>query len=267
MRIAVLIAAGGSSSRYLGHGGQRPKLEEDLAGRSVLSRAVELFTKRHETDSIVVAGPPESAADELERFRLRHADQLAFHGVTLVPGGETRSASVRAMLAHVPDSATHVAVHDAARPLADDALLDRLYDAAHTHDAVIPAVAVADTLKRTRPAAAARPDDPLDDILGDAGKVNAELDEVVETVSREHLVAVQTPQVYERALFARAHEAGGEATDDAALVESLGARVVVVAGDVTNLKITVPGDLAVAQAVMKRRAAGGAADRATHKRF
>lgn len=261
MNIAVLIAAGGSSSRYLASGGQRPKLEEDLGGRSVLIRSVELFTKRHEIASIIVASPPE--ADARDRFELRHADQLAFHGVTVCPGGQTRSDSVRAMLEHVPDSSTHIAVHDAARPLVDDDLLDRLFDAASTHNAVVPGVPIADTIKRVRQGEGPRAD-PLDDILGDAGKVNASLDEITQTLDREGLVAVQTPQVFEIGLFRRAYASGANATDDAGLVEAIGEPVIVVAGDPKNLKITVPGDLAVAAALLGSRKPSL---REAHKRF
>lgn len=137
-----------------------------------------------------------------------------------VAGGATRSESVRAGLAAVPSDATIICVHDAARPLASVALYRRAIDAvSEGADAAIPAVSVADTIK----------------VVADGV--------VVATPDRASLVAVQTPQAFRAGVLREAHAAGGDATDDAALVEGRGGLVVVVDGEITNRKITVPDDL------------------------
>ena len=138
-----------------------------------------------------------------------------------VAGGSTRSESVRAGLAGVPADATIVCIHDAARPFADAALFRRVIDAVTTGaDAAIPGVAVPDTIKQ------------IDEHGG-----------VMHTLARSSLTAVQTPQAFRATVLRAAHAAGGDATDDAALVEQSGGRVVVVEGDVANRKITDPSDL------------------------
>jgi 2-C-methyl-D-erythritol 4-phosphate cytidylyltransferase len=137
-----------------------------------------------------------------------------------VAGGVTRAESVRNGLAAVPAEATIVCVHDAARPLASPALFDAVVAAvAAGADGAVPAVAVADTIK-----------------VVDGGVV-------VDTLDRSTLVAVQTPQGFRADVLRRAHAGGPEATDDAALVERSGGRVVTVAGEPWNRKITSPDDL------------------------
>lgn len=146
-----------------------------------------------------------------------------------VPGGDRRRDSVLCGLDAVRASAEFVVVHDAARPLADSALvravIDRLTEG--DVDAVIPAVGVRDTLKFT------------------------DGERVVHTVSRSGVVAVQTPQGFVLSSLRRAHlESVTDATDDAELIERIGGTVVMVAGDERNLKITYPGDLAVAERML-----------------
>ena len=149
------------------------------------------------------------------------------HGAaSVVAGGPTRSASVRCGLAEVPDDADVIVVHDAARPLATVEMFESAIAAVRAGaDAAIPAVPVTDTLR--------------------------EIDGTV--VDRSRLVAVQTPQAFKADALRRAHSGGPEATDDAAVVESAGGRVVLVAGDRWNLKITEPSDLAVAEALLAAR--------------
>ncbi len=265
MKIGMIIPAAGASSRYEEAGGLRPKLDEDLGGRPVIQRTVELFTKRPEVGAIVVAGP--AGDDEFESFKQRHADRLALLGAALCKGGlETRTQTVRAALAHIPDDCTHIGVHDGARPAPSEELLDRVFTAATQHNAVIPGVPVADTLKRVEDLTDAPSDaDPLDAILGGAGKVGAPEQIVVDTVSRAGLVNVQTPQVFEARLLREAYakdKAG--MTDDAQMVEALGARVVVVRGEARNMKITTPEDLALVRAIMGTKTTS---ERPTHKRF
>jgi 2-C-methyl-D-erythritol 4-phosphate cytidylyltransferase len=143
-------------------------------------------------------------------------------------GGATRSDSVRAGLSCVPDDVDIVVVHDAARPLATRRLFASVISAvAGGADAAVPAVAVVDTLKRV-----------------DGGRVT-------ETVARDGLVAVQTPQAFRRANLSDAHARGGVDTDDAALVEAMGGHVVVVEGERRNFKLTLVDDLELAQALVE----------------
>jgi len=143
-----------------------------------------------------------------------------------VSGGDTRAASVRAGLAAVPLSAQVIVVHDGARPLASPALFGAVVDAVTGGaDAAVPALAMADTVKRV-----------VDGV-------------VTATVARDGLVTVQTPQAFRADILRAAHVAGADATDDATLVEALGATVRVVPGDPRNIKVTTAADLVVAQAL------------------
>jgi len=261
MRISLIIPAAGASRRF---GAGRDKLSEDLAGRPVLQRTLELFTKRDDVASIIVAGPHED--DAFAEFSLRHADKLSLFGAILVKGGrEHRYETVEAALEHVPPDATHIAVHDAARPATPPDLIDRVFDAARAQPAVIPAIAVADTLKRLDPERTVEAAvDAADAILGGAGK-SEKLRVVQETVPRADLVAVQTPQIFEADLLRRAYaQADLDSTDDAGLIERLGETVAVVEGDPRNIKITRPHDVPVVMAIMGLKAPAG---RATHKKF
>jgi len=149
----------------------------------------------------------------------------------VVAGGPTRSASVRAGLVAVPSDADIVIVHDAARPFASVALFEAVVAAiAAGADGAVPGVPVTDTVKR---------------VHGDA---------VVATLDRSELVTVQTPQAFAASILRAAHASGGDDTDDAALVEAAGGRVVVVPGDAVNAKLTTPHDLELARADVARLA-------------
>jgi len=146
-----------------------------------------------------------------------------------VPGGLRRRDSVRAGLDALPPGASHVLVHDAARPLATPELVRRVIDRLLSGgvDAVVPVVPVRDTLKR----------------VGDGW--------VVATVERGELAGAQTPQGFRVEVLRAAHEASDdEAGDDAALVERIGGSVACVEGEAANLKVTYPGDLALAEALL-----------------
>ncbi len=144
-----------------------------------------------------------------------------------VTGGATRAASVRAGLRAVPERAEIIVVHDAARPLAGDALFAAVIDAIATGvDGAVPGLAVSDTIKRV------------------AGS------RVIATVPRDDLVTVQTPQAFRAAALRAAHGDEGEGTDDAALIEARGGTVVVVPGESTNLKVTGPEDLMLIAALL-----------------
>lgn len=147
-------------------------------------------------------------------------------GVTAVAGGASRSASVRRGLQAVPDTAQVVLVHDAARPLADGPLYRRVIAAVRAGaSAVVPAIPVVDTIRS------------LDG----------------SPVARDQLRAVQTPQGFDPGTLRAAHAGGGDATDDASLVEADGGEVVLVDGDVRNLKITRPVDIELARALLHHR--------------
>jgi 2-C-methyl-D-erythritol 4-phosphate cytidylyltransferase len=179
---------------------------EELEGRRVVDWA--LAASRSVADGVVLVVPVDHAGDEAPV-----ADAV-------VAGGATRSASVRAGLAVVPVDAEVVVVHDAARPFARPALFEAVVAAVRDGaDGAVPGVALADTVKRV--------------VDG----------RVVETLDRDGLVAVQTPQAFAASALRAAHAAGGEATDDAALVEAAGGRVVVVDGEAANTKITRRADL------------------------
>lgn len=264
MRLAVIIPAAGSSARFNADPvlGPRSKLDEDLGGRTVLQRSVELFNTRPETECVIVAGPADPAA--MEAFKLRHADTLGLLGARLVTGGKSfRWETVRAALAAVPAGATHIAVHDAARPACPVDLIDRVLDAAQRHPAVIPGLEVDSTVKRLGAEVADPHADPLAGILGISEQ--PALRAVGETVDRAGLVLVQTPQVFERGLLERAYaQADLDSTDDAGLVERLGERVVVVPGDPRNIKITRPGDVEMIRRVMNYK---GSDAKPAHLRF
>ncbi|MCA9297649.1 MAG: 2-C-methyl-D-erythritol 4-phosphate cytidylyltransferase, partial [Phycisphaerales bacterium] len=264
MKLAVIIAAGGKSTRFANDSAiGRSKLDEDLGGRPVLQRTVELFCKRDDVDLIVVAGP----ADGYDEFVIRHGDKLGLLGVKVCKGGEThRWETVQNALEQIDDSFTHIAVHDAARPCTPPELIDRMFEAAQKHDAVVPGVEVHDTLKRISDEAKIEEDiDPLDAILGDAGKSKVKTRTVTGTVDRAGLVAVQTPQVFSAPLLRRAYaQSDLSSTDDAGLVERVGEEVVVIEGDPRNIKITRGIDLKVARSVL---GAKGEQSRAAHKRF
>jgi len=262
MRVFVIIAAAGASSRF---GGDRSKLALDLGGKSVLQRSVELFKDHAEVANIFVAGP--IADDAFERFRAQHGDMLALLGATLGRGGEShRWETVQSALAHAPEDATHIAVHDAARPGAPAAMITRVFKAAAMHDAVLPGINVADTLKRvTSDIEHLGEVDPMKAaLLGEAASgLTARV--VEKTVPRDRLVAAQTPQVFGSDLLRRAYAQNDLAsTDDASLVERLGERVLVVEGDPRAMKITRPADVQLLMAMLGLRPPR---DRAAHKRF
>lgn len=199
-RIWSIVVAAGSGQRY-----GAAKQFEPLAGARVVDHS--LATAARHSEGVVVVVPAGRPVPEGLR-----AD-------VVVEGGATRSESVRSGLAAVPDAATIVLVHDAARPAASDALYDRVIDAVLAGAAVaVPALEVSDTIRHR-----------------DGG-----------VVDRAALLAVQTPQGFAAAALRAAHAGGSEATDDASLVEAQGGTVVTVAGERTNVKITEPVDLAIA---------------------
>jgi 2-C-methyl-D-erythritol 4-phosphate cytidylyltransferase len=219
---AVVVAAGSGTRLGLDH----PKAFVKLAGQPLLAHSVELFEDHPAVDRMVLVVP----ADWQEPTTLLADDLVAGKVVAAVAGGATRADSVAAGLAELPPVAEQVLVHDAARPLADAALIDRVLAGLGDADGCIPVLPVTDTVKQV------------------------ESGQVVETLDRSRLVAVQTPQLFRTAALRQAYEhAGGDvsaATDCSSLVEAAGLRVVTVPGDPRNLKITDQSDLARAEGML-----------------
>jgi 2-C-methyl-D-erythritol 4-phosphate cytidylyltransferase len=214
--VAVLVPAAGAGTR-LGPGA--PKALRLLAGEPLLVHAVRRIASCDAVGIVVVAAPPAEIAEVTELL-------APIAPVTVVPGGSTRQQSVGAALNAVPDRFEIVLVHDAARALAPALLFAAIADAIRAgNDAVIPVLPVVDTIK----------------------EVSA-LSEVLGTVDRSALRAVQTPQGFRRQMLAAAHASADaqDATDDAGMVEKLGVRVICVPGSEQALKITRPLDLAIA---------------------
>ncbi len=265
MRIAVIIPAAGVGKRFnqaltSGMVSSGPsKIELEIARKPVFLHSVELFQSRLEVQETLLAVNP----DGVDAFKFKYADRLSLHGIRIVPGGVTeRWETVLRALEKVSEGITHVAVHDAARPLASPELISRVFTAAKSYPAVIPGQPVAGTLKRATWVENPVSSDPLDAIFADPQAGPAiKIHKVTQTVDRSQLFEVQTPQVFEIGLLRRAYRqitdgklTGKGITDDAGLVEALGEPVHLVEGEPTNLKITLPSDLALAELVLKSRA-------------
>jgi 2-C-methyl-D-erythritol 4-phosphate cytidylyltransferase len=212
MSVWAILAAAGTGERL---GLDRPKAFASLNDRPLIAESLERLDGSDWIEGIVVAAPP-----GWEEPCILVAEEVAAGKVAeTVTGGATRTESVRAALAEVPEEATVVLVHDAARPLVTDEVVERVLTAVGDGwDGAVPGLPVSDTLKR---------------VEGEA---------VAETVDREALVVAQTPQAFLADVLRRAL-AGGDASDCAALVEAGGGRVRFVLGDRRLLKITEPADL------------------------
>ncbi|HXZ56083.1 MAG TPA: 2-C-methyl-D-erythritol 4-phosphate cytidylyltransferase [Gaiellaceae bacterium] len=218
MSVWAVLAAAGRGERL---GSDRPKAFARLGGRPLLAESLERLEGSEWIDAIVIAAPP-----EWEEPSILVAEEIAATKVSsAVTGGETRSESVRLALADVPGEAAVVLVHDAARPLVPDEVVERvLAPLGEGWDGAVPVLPLSDTVKR----------------------VDGE--RVVETLPRGELVAAQTPQAFAAEVLRRAlaGDVSG-ATDCASLVEAGGGRVKVVQGDPRLLKITGADDLALVE--------------------
>ena len=212
--VAAILVAAGSGERL---GADVPKAFVPVAGRTLLEHALATF-RAHPDIGVVVVVAPSS----------RVAQVAAATGCSVVAGGVTRQDSVAAGLAALGDGVEFVLVHDVARPFVPVGVLDAVLGALRNGaEAVVPVVPVADTVRR----------------VGEDGMLAG-------VVDRSTLVAVQTPQGFRRDVLLAAHAAAtGPATDDAALVERLGRRVIAVPGSESAFKITTAADLARAQSL------------------
>jgi 2-C-methyl-D-erythritol 4-phosphate cytidylyltransferase len=231
---AILVAAGrGARMRAA-----EPKQFQDLGDRKLVMYALQALASSPHVESVVVVVP--AAWEERARALCSEAP-LDVQRVSVVPGGATRQESVRCGLQALPPC-PYVLVHDAARPFVTQAQIERVVVAAQQHGAATVALPVTDTLMR-----AAAPDR--------AAKV--------QSVDRQGVWAVQTPQVFERELLWQAHEharaQGVEATDDGSLVVALGRRLELVLGSWWNIKVTTAEDLQRARWILQSGAVGGAA--------
>jgi 2-C-methyl-D-erythritol 4-phosphate cytidylyltransferase len=221
---AVLVAAGRGERLGL----DRPKAFAPLAGRVLLAESLERLEESEWVDAIVVVVPA-----EWEEPAIVLAEELGAGKVAAaVTGAATRTGSVRAGVAEVPADAAVILVHDAARPLLPEEVIERVLVALNEGwDGAVPGLPVADTLKRVEGGA------------------------VVETLPREALVAVQTPQAFSADALRQSIAGDAEATDCSALVEARGYRVKVVDGDPRLLKVTTRDDLETVESWLRPEAA------------
>ena len=217
MSVWAILAAAGRGDRL---GLDRPKAFAKLNERAVIEEVLERLDGSAWVEGIVVAAP-----EGWEEPCILAAEEVAASKVSeTVTGGETRTESVRRALDKVPPDAAVVLVHDAARPLVDDEVIERVVTGLEDGwEATVPVLPVADTVKR---------------VDGDA---------VIETVDREGLATAQTPQGFLADALRRVLASPSDATDCAALIEAAGGRVRAVAGDRRLVKITDASDLALVE--------------------
>jgi 2-C-methyl-D-erythritol 4-phosphate cytidylyltransferase len=217
---AVIVAAGRGERLGL----DRPKAFANLRDRPLLAESVERLEASDWVDAIVVAAPP-----EWEEPVILLSEELGCGKVVAaVTGADTRTASVRAGLAEVPEDAAVVLVHDAARPVVPEAVVERLLTALNEGwDGAVPVLPIPDTVKRI------------------------DRDQVVETVDRNGLGLAQTPQAFVAPVLRAALAGGDDGTDCSALVEAGGGRVKAVAGDRRLLKVTDAGDLEAVERLLR----------------
>lgn len=228
-RAAAIIAAAGSGSRMQS---DIPKQFLELSGKPLLTHSVSTFRNCELIAQIIVV----VSADRVEstRHMLQTFDLLGSN-VRVVAGGRRRQDSVRNGLDELDEDITIALVHDGARPLVSESLINSCYDGIDRYGAAIVAVPVKDTLKRQ----------------GDAPFVS-------ETVDRSKLWQAQTPQGARRDLFDKAYEINGDddVTDESSLFEKAGINVAIVPGEETNLKVTRPEDLSLAESIMTENSSG-----------
>lgn len=224
----VVVPAAGKGTRL---GSSLPKALIPILNKPLIVWTVNALEQMPIVDAIVVVAP-DDAINEFENLRGENGWQKV---TAIVVGGTDRQQSVWHGLQAMPNETEWVIVHDAVRPLVKPSLIVAVWEAAQEiGTAAIAALPCTDTVKRT-----------LDGVL------------IAETLDREQLWLAQTPQAFAAGLLKEAHEQaikdGCSATDDAMLVERLGVPVRLVIGDPTNIKITHPTDLLIAEALLRER--------------
>ncbi len=224
MLTAIIVAAG--DSRRMGF----DKLFAAIAGEPVIAHTIRAFERARSVDGIIVV----AREDRHDEIKTIVRDENFKKIKLIIPGGKRRQDSVRAGLDHLESVIRYVAVHDAARPLVTPEQIERVIEQCRIHGTAALAEPINDTLKR----AAA-------DLL------------VTESVDRQELYAMQTPQIFARQLIEEAYRAvyaeNASVTDEASAVERLGRKVALVLNDDFNFKITYPRDLPLAEFVLKQR--------------
>jgi 2-C-methyl-D-erythritol 4-phosphate cytidylyltransferase len=228
-KISVIVVAAGKGKRF---GGTEKKCLAKVDGQPMFLRSLQLFINREDVAETILVVSPSDEGVIKEKF----GANLGFLGVKVATGGAERCDSVSNGLARVSADAEYIAIHDAARPCTSVDMLDRVFAEAVKTGAAILAAPLRGTIKRA----------------SGAGVVD-------ETVSREGLWEAQTPQVFKRDVlleaYAKRGDFQGEPTDDAQLVEFTGHPVHLVESDLSNLKVTAQGDIALANAIIKSRPA------------
>jgi 2-C-methyl-D-erythritol 4-phosphate cytidylyltransferase/2-C-methyl-D-erythritol 2,4-cyclodiphosphate synthase len=232
MHVTAIIAAGGRGARF---GAAEPKQLLSVGGLPILERSVRAFLEHPGIDEVLVVLPPSLVADPPAYLR------SSGKPLRIVAGGARRQDSVANAFREVAALSDLIVIHDAARPFASADLITRTIAAAAESGAALAAVASRDTVKRA------------------SGPAEAGHDRIVaETLSRDTIVLAQTPQAFRRdvlqAAFALSEREGVDATDEAALVERSGHPVRLVEGEATNIKITTPEDLPMAEAIARAAA-------------
>jgi 2-C-methyl-D-erythritol 4-phosphate cytidylyltransferase len=225
--VAVIICAAGASSRF---GGKRKKPFVDAGGRAVFLYSLELFSARDDVKQILLAISPE---DE-ELVTLKWGANLKFFNVKVCFGGAERFETVSKALELVRNDIDLISVHDAVRCCVTSQWIDKVIAAAGQTGAAILACPVVATIKEAKKGA------------------------IIKTVDRTNLWEAQTPQVFETKLLREAYENlknldKNKINDDAQLVEAIGKKVSIVETDSSNIKITRPSDIAIAEAILKGR--------------
>ena len=216
--VGVVVPAAGSGTRM--GGTRKPFLELD--GEPLLVHALRPFLRDDRVVSVVVSLAPQDV-DEITDWIRRLDDRIK-----LVKGGVNRTESVRNAVSVLPTSLDVIAIHDAARPLVTSAIVGECIDLANAGVCAVSGCPVIDTIKR----------------------VDEEF-QVLETADRSVLWHAHTPQVFPADLLRQAYESGEVGTDDAVLLESFGARLQMVDDGGTNIKVTRPTDLRIAQAILR----------------
>jgi len=233
MFVSAIIAAGGHGSRF---GGAELKQLRLVGGRAVLERSVSAFVA-HPAIAEVIVALPQHLVDDPPPYLRRHAD--AAKPVRLVAGGDRRQDSVANAFRAAAPASDLIVIHDAARPFVSADVITRTIEAAAESGAALAALQARDTVKR-----AAGPTEGGPHVLL-----------VDETIARETIFLAQTPQAFRRDVLAAALDYAtrthAEGTDEAALAERAGHTVRLVDGDASNIKITTPDDLIVADAIAR----------------